>query len=53
VSEISKNLSSESKKYKWGAKQLSFMALVKQWAPLIAILVLGLFVLILRFAFSG
>lgn len=25
VSEISKNLSSESKKYKWGAKQLSFM----------------------------
>ncbi len=25
VSEISKNLASESKKYNWGAKQLSFM----------------------------
>lgn len=25
VSEISKNLASESKKYKWGAKQLSMM----------------------------
>eukprot|EP00601_Ochromonadales_sp_CCMP2298_P003632 CAMPEP_0173182930 /NCGR_PEP_ID=MMETSP1141-20130122/8116_1 /TAXON_ID=483371 /ORGANISM="non described non described, Strain CCMP2298" /LENGTH=201 /DNA_ID=CAMNT_0014106089 /DNA_START=135 /DNA_END=737 /DNA_ORIENTATION=+ len=27
VSEISKNLANESKKYKWGAKQLSMMAL--------------------------
>ena len=25
VSEISKNLATESKKYKWGAKKLSFM----------------------------
>lgn len=28
VSEISKNLASESKKYKWGAKQLSFMVML-------------------------
>lgn len=49
VSEISKNLASESKKYKWGAKQLSLMALYKQWAPLIVIAVLALLVLAYRF----
>jgi hypothetical protein len=43
------NLSSESKKYKWGAKQLSFMALVKQWAPLIAIIAIAFVILLLRF----
>eukprot|EP00596_Hydrurales_sp_CCMP1899_P005994 CAMPEP_0119042626 /NCGR_PEP_ID=MMETSP1177-20130426/16035_1 /TAXON_ID=2985 /ORGANISM="Ochromonas sp, Strain CCMP1899" /LENGTH=208 /DNA_ID=CAMNT_0007009555 /DNA_START=80 /DNA_END=703 /DNA_ORIENTATION=+ len=31
VTEMSKNLASESKKYKWGAKKLSLMALYKQW----------------------
>lgn len=51
VSEISKNLASESKKYKWGAKQLSFQALLKQWAPLIAIVVLAVIVLVVRFVY--
>lgn len=49
VSEISKNLADESKKYKWGAKQLSMTALFKQYAPLIAIVVLALLVLGVRF----
>lgn len=49
VADISKNLATESQKYKWGAKQLSAMALFKQWAPLIAILVLAAVVLGIRF----
>ena len=49
VSVVSKNLADESKKYKWGAKKLSMMALWKQYAPLVAIGVLALLVLLLRF----
>mmetsp|Transcript_1021 Transcript_1021/g.2257 ORF Transcript_1021/g.2257 Transcript_1021/m.2257 type:complete len:225 (+) Transcript_1021:167-841(+) len=49
VSEISKNLANESKKYKWGAKQLSMMALWKQWLPLIVIAGLAIIVLAVRF----
>ena len=49
VSEMSKNLASESKKYKWVAKKLSMMALWKQWAPLITIGVLALLILLVRF----
>lgn len=41
VSEISSNLMSESKKFKWGAKKLTFWAQVNQYAPMVAI---GLFV---------
>eukprot|EP00599_Poterioochromonas_sp_BG-1_P003808 CAMPEP_0173153314 /NCGR_PEP_ID=MMETSP1105-20130129/12783_1 /TAXON_ID=2985 /ORGANISM="Ochromonas sp., Strain BG-1" /LENGTH=173 /DNA_ID=CAMNT_0014069219 /DNA_START=264 /DNA_END=785 /DNA_ORIENTATION=- len=49
VSEMSKNLSNESKKYSWGAKQLSLMAQFKQWAPFIAIGVIVVLVLAIRF----
>eukprot|EP01039_Chlorochromonas_danica_P006793 gene6793-7505_t len=49
VSEISKSIASESKKYNWGAKQLSLMALVKQWLPLAVVLVLAFVVLVIRF----
>jgi vesicle transport protein SEC22 len=49
VSEISKNLASESKKYNWGAKQLSAMALFKQWLPLIVVVGLALIILGVRF----
>jgi len=49
VSEISKNLATESKKYKWGAKQLSIMALWKQWLPLVVIGALAIIVLAVRF----
>lgn len=48
VSEISRNLSEESKRYKWGAQQLSYMALAKQWMPLIVIVALGLIVICVR-----
>ena len=44
VSRVSDSLVSESKKFKWGAKKLSFQALMNQYAPLVAIGVLVLFV---------
>lgn len=52
VQTISKNLSSESKKYKWGAQQMSAMALMKQWAPLAAIVLLAVIVLVVRYYMS-
>ena len=51
VSEISKNLAEKSKKYKWGAKKLSMMALWKQYMPLVVLVSLGLLVLIIRWKF--
>ena len=48
VSEISKTLASESKKYKWYGKKLSFQALLKQWMPLITIVLLVAVVLSVR-----
>lgn len=52
VSEISKNLVSDSKKYKWGAKKLATMALWKQWAPMIALAVLGVLLLGARYYYN-
>jgi len=52
VQEMSKNLASDSKKYKWGAKKLSLMALYKQYAPFIAIGVLVVLVIFLRYYFG-
>jgi vesicle transport protein SEC22 len=49
VGEISKNLASESKRYKWSAKKLSLHALYKQYAPIIGIAVVALIILIIRF----
>lgn len=43
VSQISSNLMSESKKFKWGAKKLSFWAKVNTYAPVAA---MGLFVVV-------
>jgi len=48
VSQISKGLAEESKKYKWGAKQLSMVALLKQYLPLIVIVACALGVLAVR-----
>mmetsp|Transcript_4854 Transcript_4854/g.9287 ORF Transcript_4854/g.9287 Transcript_4854/m.9287 type:complete len:194 (+) Transcript_4854:383-964(+) len=45
VSNMSSNLVAESKKFKWGAKQLSFQALLNQYGPVAAIVVFLLFVL--------
>ncbi len=49
VSEVSKNLASESKKYKWSAKKLSLTALWKQYAPLVVIVGIILIIIIIRF----
>lgn len=46
VSNISNNLMSESKKFKWGAKKLGFWAKVNTYAPLAA---MGLFVLLVLY----
>ena len=42
-------MSSESKKYKWGAKQLSLMAMYKQYLPLAIVVGIGLLLLILLY----
>jgi vesicle transport protein SEC22 len=49
MSAISQNLASESKKYNWGAKQLSMLAWWKHWAPMISVVVIALIVIIYRF----
>eukprot|EP01034_Spumella_vulgaris_P023181 gene23181-29375_t len=49
VARTSQDLAEESKKYKWGAKQLSWMALLKQFAPLIALVTIAIVILALRF----
>eukprot|EP01035_Chromulina_nebulosa_P020998 gene20998-27211_t len=49
ISNISQNLASESKKYNWGAKKLSLLALYKQYAPLLAIGFLGIVILGIRY----
>jgi vesicle transport protein SEC22 len=49
VSAISQNLANESKKYNWGAKQLSMLAWWKHWAPMISVVVIALIVVIYRF----
>lgn len=51
VSEISKNIASESKKYKWYGKKLSFQALIKQYIPLAAVVLLALIILLFKFYF--
>lgn len=49
VSQISNDLISESKKFKWGAKKLSWQAMVAQYAPIVAIV--GFVVLVLGLKF--
>ncbi len=43
VSEISNNLVSESKKFKWGAKKLTLQAKINQYGPIVA---MGLFIMV-------
>lgn len=49
VSQISSDLMSESKKFKWGAKKLTWQAMVAQYAPIAAIVGFVVFVLGLKF----
>jgi vesicle transport protein SEC22 len=43
LGEISNSLVSESKKFKWGAKKLTWQAMINQYGPVVA---MGLFVLV-------
>jgi len=52
VSETSKNLVNDSKKYKWNAKKLSLMALYRQYAPLLAVGMLVIIVIFLRYYYG-
>merc|ERR1719491_986469 len=49
VSQISSDLISESKKFKWGAKKLTWQAMVAQYAPVVAIVGFVVFVLGAKF----
>ncbi|KAL7480579.1 hypothetical protein ACHAW6_007719 [Cyclotella cf. meneghiniana] len=49
VSNISNNLVTESKKFKWGAKKLSWQAMMNQYAPIAAMVIFVLFVLYIKF----
>lgn len=49
LSDISSNMVSESKKFKWGAKKLTFQALVNQYAPIAAMIIFVIFVFYLKF----
>ena len=46
VSNISNNLMSESKKFKWGAKKLGFWAKVNYYAPAVG---LGVFIIMILY----
>mmetsp|Transcript_16070 Transcript_16070/g.24307 ORF Transcript_16070/g.24307 Transcript_16070/m.24307 type:complete len:231 (-) Transcript_16070:223-915(-) len=49
VSHISNNLVAESKKFKWGAKKLSWQAMLNQYGPIVAAGVFVVFVLYMKF----
>ena len=49
VSNISNSLVSESKKFKWGAKKLSWQAMLNQYGPIAAAGVFVIFVLYMKF----
>jgi len=49
VSNISNNLVAESKKFKWGAKKLSWQAMLNQYGPIAAAGVFVVFVLYMKF----
>lgn len=49
VSNISNNLVAESKKFKWGAKKLTWQAMVNQYGPIVAAGVFVVFVLYMKF----
>lgn len=53
VSQISSELMSESKKFKWGAKKLSWQAQVAQYAPIVGIVGFVMFVLAMKFHLLG
>ena len=49
VSKISGDLVNQSKQFKWGAKKLTWQAMINQYGPIIAMVVFVLFVLYVKF----
>ena len=49
LSTISSNMVSESKKYKWGAKKLTWQAMLNQYGPITVMVFFVIFVLYLKF----
>lgn len=49
VSNISDSLVAESKKFKWGAKKLTWQAMMNQYGPIAAATVFVVFVLYMKF----
>jgi len=49
LSTISSNMVSESKKYKWGAKKLTWQAMLNQYGPIAAMIFFVVFVLYIKF----
>jgi len=49
LSTISSNMVSESKKYKWGAKKLTWQAMLNQYGPIAAMVFFVVFVLYVKF----
>jgi len=49
MSDISSSMVAESKKFKWGAKKLTFQAMLNQYAPIAAMGGFVLFVLYFKF----
>ena len=49
VSSISNNLVAESKKFKWGAKKLTWQAMLNQYGPIVAAGMFVVFILYMKF----
>mmetsp|Transcript_1815 Transcript_1815/g.2610 ORF Transcript_1815/g.2610 Transcript_1815/m.2610 type:complete len:226 (-) Transcript_1815:338-1015(-) len=49
VSQISSSLVDESKKFKWGAKKLTWQAVINQYGPFVAMGIFVIFVLYIKF----
>ena len=49
VSKISGDLVHQSKQFKWGAKKLTWQAMINQYGPIVAMVVFVLFVLYVKF----
>lgn len=49
VSRISSNLADRSKDLKWGAKKLRMQAIYRQYGPIVAVALLVLFIIYVKF----
>lgn len=49
MSRISSNLADRSKDLKWGAKKLRMQAIYRQYGPIVAVVLLVLFIIYIKF----